>query len=110
MQQPQNIWREVWSIAEPLPSHKQKKLFNDTREAEKVLHYLAGLKTAELARLVLPVLMHCAVQVLQDKHGACVCVCVCICVCVYVCVCMHVLTLYIIESVDSISRDEPDSP
>ena len=51
--------------------HRQKKLFDDTREAEKVLHYLAGLKTAELGLLVLPVLVHSAIQALQDKHGLC---------------------------------------
>ena len=102
MQQSHNIWREVWLIAEPIPSHKQKKLFDDTREAEKVLHYLAGLKTAELALLVLPVLMHCAVQVLQEKHGACVYGCVCVCVCVCLCLCarvlvyMHVLNLSVV--------------
>ena len=58
-------------MAEALPVHRQKKLFDDTREAEKVLHYLAGLKTAELGLLVLPVLVHSAIQALQDKHGLC---------------------------------------
>ena len=69
MRQPHNVWREVWSTAEPIPVHRQKKLFDDTREAEKILHYLAGLKVAELGLLVLPVLTHCAIQALQEKHG-----------------------------------------
>ena len=56
-------------MAEPLPAHRQKRLFNDTREAEKILHYLAELKVAELSLLTLPVLMHCAVKTLQRKHG-----------------------------------------
>ena len=90
MRQPGSLWSEVWSGAEPVPAHRQKKLFDDTREAEKVLHYLAGLKTAELGLLVLPVLIHCAIHALKEKHGVCVSVCVCACaaqcVCV-VCVC-----------------------
>lgn len=69
MCQPHGLWREAWSVAEPIPVYKQKKLFDDTREAEKVLHYLAGLKTAELGLLVLPVLTHCAIEALQEKHG-----------------------------------------
>ena len=69
MRQPGGVWREAWSVAEGIPTHRQKRLFDDTKEAEKVLHYLAGLKTAELGLLVLPVLTHCAIQVLKDKHG-----------------------------------------
>eukprot|EP00731_Ephydatia_muelleri_P020222 Em0012g1047a len=39
MQQTDNIWIESWQLATPLPAYKQKRLFDDTREAEKVLHY-----------------------------------------------------------------------
>ena len=70
-------------MAEALPVHRQKKLFDDTREAEKVLHYLAGLKTAELGLLVLPVLVHSAIQALQDKHGLCMFVLYACWYCVY---------------------------
>ena len=76
MRQPGGVWREAWLAAEPVPAHRQKKLFDDTREAEKVLHYLAELKIAELGLLLLPVLSHCAIQALKEKHGVCVCVCV----------------------------------
>ena len=87
MRQPGGVWREAWSAAEPVPAHRQKRLFDDTREAEKVLHYLAGLKTAELGLLVLPVLTHCSIQALREKHGECVSVCVreSVCVCVAHC-------------------------
>ena len=37
MQQPGNTWLEVWQIAQPLPVQRQKKLFDHTREAEKVI-------------------------------------------------------------------------
>ena len=56
-------------MAEPVPVHRQKKLFDDTREAEKVLHYLAGLKVAELGLLVLPVLAHSALHSLRERHS-----------------------------------------
>ena len=69
MQQPNNIWAESWNSATPLPAYKQKKLFDDTKEAEKVLHYLAGLKLCDLAVSLLPVLLHSALLALQKKQS-----------------------------------------
>ena len=37
MQQPGNTWLEAWQIAQPLPVQRQKKLFDHTTEAEKVM-------------------------------------------------------------------------
>jgi Rab3 GTPase-activating protein catalytic subunit len=37
MSVPGNIWVEVWSNAKPVPARKQKRLFDDTKEAENVL-------------------------------------------------------------------------
>lgn len=37
MQQPGNTWLEAWQIAEPLAVQRQKKLFDHTSEAEKVV-------------------------------------------------------------------------
>ena len=31
-----NPWLEAWNNAKPVPSRRQKRLFDDTREAEKV--------------------------------------------------------------------------
>ena len=31
-----NPWLEAWSNAKPVPARRQKRLFDDTREAEKV--------------------------------------------------------------------------
>jgi len=31
-----NTWQELWSAAKPVPAARQKRLFDDTKEAEKV--------------------------------------------------------------------------
>lgn len=31
-----NIWRQTWDLARAIPVRKQKRLFDDTKEAEKV--------------------------------------------------------------------------
>lgn len=36
MKVPGNLWIDVWSTAQPVPVRRQKRLFDDTREAEKV--------------------------------------------------------------------------
>lgn len=36
MSVPGNIWSEVWSNAKAVPARKQKRLFDDTKEAENV--------------------------------------------------------------------------
>ena len=37
MELPGNMWVEMWDMARPVPAKRQKRLFDDTREAEKVL-------------------------------------------------------------------------
>ncbi|XP_061861173.1 rab3 GTPase-activating protein catalytic subunit isoform X4 [Colius striatus] len=61
MRIPSNMWVEAWETAKPVPARRQKRLFDDTREAEKVLHYLAIQKPADLARHLLPCVIHAAV-------------------------------------------------
>lgn len=36
MKIPSNMWVEAWETAKPIPARRQKRLFDDTREAEKV--------------------------------------------------------------------------
>ena len=36
MQIPGNMWVEVWQSAKPVPARRQRRLFDDTKEAEKV--------------------------------------------------------------------------
>jgi len=31
-----NVWVEVWQSARPVPARRQRRLFDDTKEAEKV--------------------------------------------------------------------------
>lgn len=38
---PGNVWVEVWNTARSVPARRQKRLFDDTKEAEKVHYMLA---------------------------------------------------------------------
>lgn len=58
MRIPGNLWVTTWSSAKPVPAHRQKRLFDDTKEAEKVLHFLTNLKPAEITQLLLPMCVH----------------------------------------------------
>jgi hypothetical protein len=40
MEQPGNFWQEVWEDVGPQPVRRQKRLFDDTVEAEKVENVL----------------------------------------------------------------------
>lgn len=35
-----NIWIQMWESAKPVPANRQRRLFDDTREAEKILQFL----------------------------------------------------------------------
>lgn len=69
MCQPNNVWVESWISATPIPAYKQKRLFDDTKEAEKVLHYLSNIKVCDLALLLLPSILHSALNVLKKRQG-----------------------------------------
>lgn len=43
MQLEGNIWMEMWQHSTPVPAHRQKRLFDDTKEAEKVLQFLGNM-------------------------------------------------------------------
>ena len=55
---PNNLWVTSWLAAKPAPVSRQKRIFDDTKEAEKVLHFLANLKPSEVAQLLLPICTH----------------------------------------------------
>ncbi|XP_014777563.1 rab3 GTPase-activating protein catalytic subunit [Octopus bimaculoides] len=68
MKIPGNMWSEVWQGARAVPSHRQKRLFDDTKEAEKVLHFLMSLKPPQLVEYLLPVLSHTAIlKIIQEE-------------------------------------------
>ena len=35
-----NPWIEAWTAAKPVPAHRQKRIFDETLEAERALHFL----------------------------------------------------------------------
>ena len=62
-----NPWLEAWSNAKPVPARRQKRLFDDTREAEKSLQYLCSLRPGESATLLMPTFLHvCAARILEE--------------------------------------------
>ncbi|KAM7104173.1 rab3 GTPase-activating protein catalytic subunit isoform 2-T2 [Molossus nigricans] len=69
MKIPSNMWVEAWETAKPVPARRQRRLFDDTREAEKVLHYLAVQKPADLARHLLPCIIHAAVLKVKEEES-----------------------------------------
>ncbi|XP_078259535.1 rab3 GTPase-activating protein catalytic subunit isoform X1 [Rhinoraja longicauda] len=69
MKIPGNMWVEVWETAKPIPARRQRRLFDDTREAEKVLHYLVGLKPADLTGHLLPCILHAALLKVKEEES-----------------------------------------
>ena len=70
MQSPGNLWQEMWRAAKPVPAWRQKRLFDDTKEAEKILHAFSAYRPAQVATLLLPVMLHVAVcRVLEELPG-----------------------------------------
>uniref|UniRef100_A0A672HTU9 Rab3 GTPase-activating protein catalytic subunit n=1 Tax=Salarias fasciatus TaxID=181472 RepID=A0A672HTU9_SALFA len=70
MRIPGNMWVEAWETARVSPARRQRRLFDDTTEAEKVLHFLAMLKPADLARHLLPCMLHAAILKLKEEESA----------------------------------------
>lgn len=64
---PNNPWSNAWTSAQPVPAHRQKRLFDDTREAEKAIHYLASQRLGRIAQLLLPVLIHAGLSTLNSQ-------------------------------------------
>ncbi|CAF1582326.1 unnamed protein product [Adineta ricciae] len=58
MQLPDNLWTEVWQQARPIPVRRQKRLFDDGKEAEKILQKLSSLTPGEVLEQLIPVLLH----------------------------------------------------
>uniref|UniRef100_A0A8C3A0P0 Rab3 GTPase-activating protein catalytic subunit n=1 Tax=Cyclopterus lumpus TaxID=8103 RepID=A0A8C3A0P0_CYCLU len=67
MKIPGNMWVEAWETARVTPARRQRRLFDDTKEAEKVLHYLAVQKPADLTRNLLPCILHAAILKLKEE-------------------------------------------
>ncbi|KAI8043527.1 hypothetical protein M5D96_004859 [Drosophila gunungcola] len=61
-----NTWQKVWEQAQAIPISRQKRLFDDTNEALKVLHYLETRKMHEIYKLTIVPLLHSAILKLID--------------------------------------------
>uniref|UniRef100_A0AAX7SEH4 Rab3 GTPase-activating protein catalytic subunit n=1 Tax=Astatotilapia calliptera TaxID=8154 RepID=A0AAX7SEH4_ASTCA len=70
MKIPGNMWVEAWETARVTPARRKKRLFDDTKEAEKVLHYMAMQKPADLARHLLPCILHATILKLKEEESA----------------------------------------
>lgn len=69
MKIPGNMWLEAWDTAKATPARRQRRLFDDTTEAEKVLHYLSLLKPSELMLQLLPNLILSALSKLREEEA-----------------------------------------
>uniref|UniRef100_A0A8D3B901 Rab3 GTPase-activating protein catalytic subunit n=1 Tax=Scophthalmus maximus TaxID=52904 RepID=A0A8D3B901_SCOMX len=69
MKIPGNMWVEAWETARAIPARRQRRLFDDTKEAEKVLHYLAVQKPADLTLHLLPCILHSAILKLKEEES-----------------------------------------
>ena len=67
MQMPGNLWREMWDSSKPVVAWRQKRLFDDTKEAEKILHSFSAMKPAEVTTLLLPTAVHAAIYRLLEE-------------------------------------------
>lgn len=67
---PGNTWQQVWETAKPVPARRQKRLFDDTKEAEKILHFLEAQTIGQIVRLTLAPLMHTAVVAMREHNVA----------------------------------------
>lgn len=62
-----NTWVQMWESAKPVPANRQKRLFDDTREAEKVLHFLDSRTLSQVAEMSFSVLSHAAICRLSEE-------------------------------------------
>ena len=65
-----NIWSKSWNEAKPVPASKQKRLFDFTKEAEKVLHYLTSFSLESLVQHFMPILIHSSHSLLIQERDA----------------------------------------
>ncbi|RVE65481.1 hypothetical protein OJAV_G00117050 [Oryzias javanicus] len=65
-----NMWVEAWETARVTPARRQKRLFDDTKEAEKVLHYFAMQKPGDVASHLFSCVINAALLKLKQEEAA----------------------------------------
>ncbi|KAI6647584.1 Rab3 GTPase-activating protein catalytic subunit isoform X2 [Oopsacas minuta] len=66
-----STWLQAWKDAESVPSSRQKRLFDDTKEAEKILQFFSTLSPSQLACLIFPNLLQVALNHFSSLPVAC---------------------------------------
>lgn len=70
MQLPGNMWKEVWDTSIPVPACRQKCLFDDNKESEKVLQFFEFYKNlSDVFSLLLPTLIHAALHIVINDES-----------------------------------------
>lgn len=59
---PGNMWQDLWDQARAVPAARQRRLFDDTKEAEKILHELLTMTPADIANVVFPAIIHASLE------------------------------------------------
>lgn len=67
MKIPGNTWQTVWSSAKAVPARRQKRLFDDTKESEKVLHFFESQTLGGIGQLTTATLFHSSLVKLQKE-------------------------------------------
>ena len=63
------MWGEIWELARQVPISRQKRLFDYTKEAEGILHWLQNVTVNQLIELVGPILAKATlIQILQFRQ------------------------------------------
>lgn len=62
-----NTWVEMWESAKPVPANRQKRLFDDTREAEKVLHFFDSRTLSQISDMLMSVLTQAAIYRIVEE-------------------------------------------
>lgn len=64
---PNNMWIDVWGSARPVPAKRQRRLFDDTKEAEKILHFFESRSVSQIVDLLLPSLTQAIIEKLGQE-------------------------------------------
>ena len=62
-----NVWRTTWKEARQMAVAHQNRLFNESKEAEKILHSFIFLKISDLFQLLMPVSLTAGIRRLLEE-------------------------------------------
>lgn len=66
-----NVWKTSWESARPASVAHQTRLFNESKEAEKILHMFSFIRLSELFRLLMPTILVITVKKLISEASVC---------------------------------------